>query len=99
MRYSAATNIATNLARGAKDRHYFVAILHPDCDSPDPAPNGQIRFATMKNACCKVGQYMYDAGLWHRFWIHIQDNGVGHRGVHDLCPWLTVNNAHLDAYQ
>jgi hypothetical protein len=41
------TNIATNLGRSAKNRHYFVAILNTDCDSPDPSPNGQIRFATL----------------------------------------------------
>jgi hypothetical protein len=32
-----AINIATNLARSAKYRHFFVAVLHTDCDFPDPA--------------------------------------------------------------
>jgi hypothetical protein len=34
------------MAPSAKYRHYFVAVLHTEGDSPDPSPNGQIRFAT-----------------------------------------------------
>jgi hypothetical protein len=45
-----ATNIVPNLARSAKYRHYFVTILHTDCDSAYPSPNGQMSFATNSTA-------------------------------------------------
>jgi hypothetical protein len=38
--------MATNLARIANYRHYFVAVLHAEGYSPDPWPNGQIRLTT-----------------------------------------------------